>query len=667
MSQGIFGIIDFNKHLEKPDGVTDAIKAFLCKDGAVKTQFSSAADPHYILGMRRICDGSGFQQSQIAYNREFETLCIMHGEIHNHPDLLQQFLSKNTCCSGDLDLVLHLYQQHGPRFAQKLNGLFSLAILDKRNSLLILLSDRFGMAHQLYWIRIGSRFYFATHLKTLLLGSGVQAEIDLEGLNLFLKYSYIPSPWTIFKGIRKLPPGHMLTYRDGNMAVTPYWEFHSPDGTVPDLQEASSHYKDLLRRSILCRLGKDRPTGVLLSGGLDSSGNVALAAECTTQKLKTFSVGFEDPIFDERPYAKMVAQQFGTQHFESVITGDEIDDLPKLIWHLEEPYFEFGLFLTYKGFAAAREEADTVIGGEGADQLFGTGGFAGGRPAALHYLLKTYHLLALGQQAARILKGSYFYDHDNLAFKSRMLWDRAIDLNNWYFYGFDEHELLSLYRDPTLAVIPKVFSDDLVTRHPTLGTRHFSFEDFYLETQINQDLKHYVNENVMVKSGRMADMLDLTLRESYLDKEVSDFLVSLDYSLKRSGGLFDHLKGDIKTKLLHRKTMEGLLPSAVMAKPKQGGFVPVMIFLKNPKLRNDIYRHLLNSKTIKEYFKTDYMKGLFTSYEGMQGRKIYWHNFYNSKANRILFLLTLDIWHYFYLNQHPLEVALPTLHEYLNS
>ena len=346
--------------------------------------------------------------------------------------------------------------------------------------------------------------------------------------------------------------------------------------------------------------------------------------------------------------------------------------MPELIWHLEEPYFEFGLFLTYKGLDVARNEVDVVLGGEGADQLFGTGGFAGGRPAALHYLLKKYHLLGFGKQAAKIIKGPYFYKHDNLAFKLRMLWDRAIDLNNWYFYGYDDDELVHLYNDKSLAYIPKIFPDHLVThnsslntRHSTLVTRHSSFPAFYFSTQINQDLKHYVNENVMVKSGRMADMLDVTLRESYLDTEVTDFLVSLDYSLKRSGDLLDHLRGNITTKFLHRKAMDGLLPPEVMTKPKQGGFVPVMIFLKNPELRNRIYHHLLNSEVIKEYFKVDPLKYLFENYEHIQGKEIYWHNFYNSKANRILFLLTFDIWHHFYINNNPLEITLSSLTDYL--
>jgi asparagine synthase (glutamine-hydrolysing) len=665
MSQGIFGLIDFNGDIESPNDLISKMGAFLQRDGNNIGKVSYVFDNHYILGMKRTNDGTPYQQQEIAQSGDFEGFGMIHGEIHNYQNLLKDYLPKDTRCQGDLDLILHLYQRDGPQFARKLNGLFSLAILDQSKSSFILLNDRFGMAHQVYWTIIGSRFYFATHLKSLLSCPGVQREIDMEGLNLFLKYSYIPSPWTIFKEIRKLPPGHMLTYKDGKVTVNPYWEFSSPDGSVNDLQEAVSTYKDLLRKSILRRLGKDRPTGILLSGGLDSSANVALAAECTNQKLKTFSVGFDDPVFDERSYAQIVSKHFNTEHYETSITGEEIEDLPKLIWHLEEPYFEFGLFLTYQGFAAARKEVDVVIGGEGADQLFGTGGFAGGLPAALHYLLKKYHLLGLGWTVAKIFKNPYFYEHDNWAFKLRMLWDRAVDLNNWYFYGYDETELHSLHKDSTLAYIPRIFPDQSSTQHP--NTQQPSFADFYCETQIDQDLKHYVNENVMVKSGRMADMLDLTLRESYLDTEVTDFLVSLDYSFKRSGGLFDHLTGRIKTKFLHRKAMEDLLPTEIMIKPKQGGFVPVMIFLKDSDLRKRIYNYLLDSEVINEYFRIDYLKSLFENYEAMQGKKIYWHNFYNSKANRILFLLTFDIWYHFYIKNSPSEVIPPSLSEYLNA
>ena len=657
MSQGIFGIIDFSQRIDNPDRLAVTMGKFLQNDGSRKAEISYVSDNHYLLGMKRICEAP-YQQPYIVQNNDLEGICLIHGEINNYESVLQEGIQDDIPCKGDLDLALCLYRRHGPGFAQKLNGLFTLAILDQRDSSFSLLNDRFGMARQVYWIILNGRFCFATHLKTLLAYPKMRREIDPEALNLFLKYSYIPSPSTIFQGIRKLPPGHVLVFKDGKATQNSYWEFGLHGNPVTDPREALSAYKRLLKESISRRLGSNGQAGILLSGGLDSSANVALAVQCTEKKLKTFSVGFDDPKFDERPYARIVAQHFDTEHFEYTINGKELEHLPNLIWHLEEPYFEFGLFLTYAGMAAAQREVDVILGGEGADQVFGTGGFTGGLPIDLRYLLLKCHLLGPASKISRLLKGNYFYEHDNLAFKLRLLWNRVIDLNNWYFYGYDEHELTLLHKNAALANVPKIFPDQPKNSASSLAA-------LYQETQINQDIKHYVNENVMVKSSRMSDMLDLTLRESYLDTEVVDFLVSLDYPLKRSGDLVDHLTGNIKTKFLHRRAMEDLLPPEIMTKPKQGGFVPVMIFLKNPELRKRIYHHLLNSEVIKEYFSLNYLNALFSNYERIQGNKIYWHNFYNSKANRILFLLTFDIWHHFYVRNDPLYVTPQPLSEYL--
>lgn len=659
MSQGIFGIVNFSRRIDSPDRLAVAMGKFLQNEGSGKAQISYVSDNHYVLGMKRICE-TPYQQSSIVRNDTLQALCLIHGEVHNDLNTLAESLPEDVRYEGDLDIALHLYHRHGPGFARQLNGLFTFAILDQHERSFILLNDRFGMAHQVYWTTVNGTFCFATHLKTLLAYPGIQREVDSEALNLFLKYSYIPSPRTIFRGIRKLSPGHLLVFKDGLATVKPYWDFGLYGHPHTDPREAASAYTRLLKKSISKRIGSNGKVGILLSGGLDSSANVALAAECSERRLKTFAVGFDDPAFDERPYARIVARHFNTEHFEYTINGKEIEDLPNLIRHLEEPYFEFGLFLTYLGMAAAKKEVDIILGGEGADQVFGTGGFTGGLPVDLRYLLLKCHLLGPASKISKLLKESYFYEHDNLAFKLRLLLNRVVDLNNWYFYGYDEHELSLLHKNAALANVPKIFPDQPRNSPSSLAA-------LYQETQINQDIKHYVNENVMVKSGRMADMLGLTLRESYLDNEVVDFLVSMDYPLKRSGDLLDHLTGNIKTKFLHRKAMEDLLPSEIMAKPKQGGFVPVMIFLKDPELRKRIYKHLLNSEVIKEYFNVDYLNALFSNYERIQGKKIYWHNFYNSKANRILFLLTFDIWYNLYIQNNALDVTPQPLSEYLLS
>ena len=204
MSQGIFGIIDFNVGIDRPDELVKTMGSSLLKEQNNNGQLSYLANGNYLLAMKRISNGSPIQQEKIAIGNGQQAIGLIHGEINNYQDLLKELLEKGKACRGDLDLAIHLYRLYGPEFAKKLNGLFSLAILDQRDSSLILLNDRFGMAHQVYWTQIGSRIYFATHLKTLLTISDIERKIDPEGLNLFLKYSYIPSPWTVFEGIRKL-------------------------------------------------------------------------------------------------------------------------------------------------------------------------------------------------------------------------------------------------------------------------------------------------------------------------------------------------------------------------------------------------------------------------------------------------------------------------------
>lgn len=657
MAQGIFGIVDFSRAIRLPESRIKKIRTFLCGENYTKNNFFSFSCEHFILGMNRVVSSSPRHQCRTLNTVDLPAISLLHGEYYNHHELTKELEKEDLPVYNDLDLIVKLFRRFGPYFARSLNGLFSIAILDRQDNSLTLCNDRFGLAHQIYWTQIGKRLYFATHLKIILSFPEVEKEIDIEALNLFLKYSYIPSPKSIFRNIDKLPPGYLLKYKDGIVKLSPYWNFPSATNITKDPNSVASEYKRILKKTISTRLCQNGNTGILLSGGLDSSAIVALAADCTKSKIKTFSVGFSDNQFDESSYARIIARHFGTEHFEYKITGKEIEELPTLIWNIEEPYFECGLFLTYLGLKAAHQVVSNVIGGEGTDQLFGTGGFTGGAPAALHYLLLKSRLKGLSQKASRLLIGNIWYERDNMAFMLRILISRAIDLNNWYSYGYSDHELRQLHKDNDAVLAPQIFKQ--------LNRWNGSFEDFYHYTLIRQDLVYYLNENIMVKCGRMADMMGLTIKEPYLDAGLVDFIISLDYRFKRSGSLCDHLIGKGKGKYLHRRVMEGVLPPEILNKPKQGGFVPVKIFLNDSALRKMIYKYLLHSKIIGNYFKVDYLKRLFDVFEACLKKPIFWPNFLNAKASHILCLLTFEIWYKYYIENDPINVNPAKLNEHI--
>jgi asparagine synthase (glutamine-hydrolysing) len=656
--EGILGIVSLDKHRPIEGHVVRRMAAFL-GGGGNEPPTALRVERSWALGVSRYCHHPLCQKSEVGVNPEASVYTVMHGEIFNS-DALRGALAGRIRPEGgaDVDLLIHLYEAHGEAMANEINGLFSIALWDEPNEKLLLMNDRFGLAHPIYWLKRDSRLAFATHLRSLMTLPDFEREIDYQALNLFLKYSYIPSPYTIFKGVRKLSPGEQVVFSKKGVRKGKHLGFRIPKDRIDDEPYASRTYADLLEKSITARMESDREVGVFLSGGLDTSANVALATRIAGKRIKTFTIGFDDPAFDERPSAETVARHFNTEHFEYVITGREIDDLPQLIWNLEEPYFELGLFLTYLGLKSAKEEVDIVIGGEGADQLFGTGGFVKARPTTFRYVLDKLHLRGISQSIAKLMKGDLFYNRDNILFKTRLLLYRVNDLNDWYFYGYDARELLDLYKDRDLSQVPRIFDN-----HPPLAGR--SYEDLYNSVLIHQDLLHYANENVMVKSGRMANSLGMTLRESYLDKDVVDFLLSLDLQLKRKGSIVGLLGGRSKAKYLHRMTVGHLLPREIMNKPKQGGFVPLRVFMSDRSLRQRIYGYLLNSELMKSHFRLGSLKAIFDTYEQAAIRPTKWYNYYSSKANRIMFLLVFDLWHKFFVQNETLSTPAPKLKDYL--
>lgn len=579
-----------------------------------------------------------------SFKAENDSLKVFFtGEAFNLEELGQDaYESRLVIESFDnpAQIALRLYQKQGLRFPSKINGFFSICIWDSRNESLVIYADRFGSAVPIYYCLHPKGLIFSSQLKMLAQIEGISMEIDPISLAIFLKYSYVPAPRTILRGVFKLGPGEMLIYKDGNMQNQRYDNFSAvSERAFPHEGKAIEEYLEILTSSISkkTRDFNSSRIGFFLSGGLDSSANVALASISGLKNFKTFGIGFEDPKIDERPYARIVADHFKVPFHEYLFDGSEIEDLPSMVWHLDEPFMENGLFLTYAGFKAAKDNADLIVAGDGADQLYGTGGFAEGRPIALRVFLERLYLRSILDKGRKHLISSFFY-RDTPLFKAKVMLDRSVDFNDWFFWGFDEKELGELCGFSINNKSLRCFSNDLRQVPKTL-------ESYYYYALIHQDLEHYAFQNILFKSFRMAEMFGIKLREAYLDNDVIKFVLSTHFKLKTKGSLWDLLMGKRVAKYLHRLSTERLLPSEVLNKPKQGGFVPMTFLLRNPLVRGKVFDYLTYHNPLNEYLNVPFIKTLFRNYEQSLLRAPYWEAHQEAKANQIMNILALSLWY----------------------
>ena len=591
------------------------------------------------IGFARGSSQGGVRSSYRAQDEQIEVFVI--GEVFNseslaglrHPQSVLGAASQNLA-----EVAVQLYRRYGTAFPEHMNGMFCIVMWDRRKKRLIIWADRFGSAVPLYYrVRTGG-IEFASQLKLCIRGSDQITTLDTVAMAMFLKYSYVPSPRTIVDGVSKLGPGEMLILESGRVRTRRYTQFLAAPHRMENRDEAAEKYRELLLDSIRNKARGYRPerVGFFLSGGLDSSANVLLAHTVGLKGFKTLSVGFSDPDMDERVYATIVARTVGSTFVEYLFDGTEIEDLPGMVWHLDEPFMENGLFLTRSGFKAAAGLVDVIIAGDGADQLFGTGGFAGGRPLAARFLLDRLHLRTVLDRGRTCLPFALAH-RDNWLFKMKVMMDRAVEFNDWFMWGFDDSALRRLCTFP-------IDEDALHCFSNRLGDSDDSFAQYYEYASIRQDLEHYVSQNVLVKSFRMAEMSGIRLREVYLDQAVTDFVLRLPIGLKCSGKVWKTLRGKRVAKYLHRLAMTDVFPSEILEKPKQGGFVPMTLLLQDTRRRRMICDYLVHDSPLKQHLDMKRFAGMLRDYEESLARPVYWQAHRECRANQIMNVLGLALW-----------------------
>ncbi|MHB1560549.1 MAG: asparagine synthase (glutamine-hydrolyzing) [Isosphaeraceae bacterium] len=522
------------------------------------------------LGHRRlsIIDVDGGAQPMA--NEDGTVWVTYNGELYNELDLRRELEAKGHRyrTASDTESLVHLYEEDGPEFVRRLNGMFALAIWDARRRRLVLARDRMGQKPLYYGELPGGGLVFGSEPKALLAHPDVPRELDRAGLARYLFYEYLPAPYTIWRGMKKLPSAHVLVWEAGASRTARYWEPPAANPSERDFEAASERFWDAFRASVARHRRSDVPLGVFLSGGVDSSSVAAALCEVEPPgRVRTFSIGFEDPSFDESQHARAVAEHLGTDHRErtfSIATAYEL--LPEVAGWLDEPFGDASILPTHLLSRFAREEVTVVLGGDGADELLaGYPTFAAERAAGVFRRLPRP-----ARAMAGVAVGLLPVDHRNfsLDFKLKQFLRGAgeplpLAHQRWLgsFSGAEIDALLA-EGDPV-----GVEAEHLRRASAVAGPA----DDLTRSLLLYQDT--YLPEDILTKVDRASMACGLEVRAPFLDADLVDWIETLPPSFKLVGN---------RTKRLLKHAAARRLPASILRRPKKGFGIPVGRWLRGP-------------------------------------------------------------------------------------
>src|SRR5919198_1296285 len=324
------------------------------------------------LGMRRLSIIDLSTGHQPIHNEDRTIWVVFNGEIYNFCELRDKLTAAGHSfyTASDTEVIVHAYEEWGTAAIGGLRGVFGLAIWDDRSRTLLMARDRIGIK-PLHYATVNGRLYFGSEIKSLLEAPDLPRDLDVKALDHYLSFLYTPRDGSIFTHVRKLPPGHLATWREGDVSVEQYWQLPAQEDYRGSEGDAIADLRSVLADAVKSHLVSDVPLGAFLSGGIDSSTVVGLMAQASSGRVKTFSIGFDVPEFDELEPARRVARHFGTDHHEFVVKPDAIGILDRLVSHFDEPFADSSAIPTWYVSEMARRHVTVVLSGDGGDELFG--------------------------------------------------------------------------------------------------------------------------------------------------------------------------------------------------------------------------------------------------------------------------------------------------------
>lgn len=582
------------------------------------------------LGMCRlsIIDLAGGQQP--IYSEDGRIVVVYNGEIYNYKELRSRLEAQGHVFATECDteVLVHLYEQYGFACVDELRGMFAFAIWDKQERSLFLARDRLGIK-PLYYTVVNGAVVFSSEIKSILEHPDVSAAPDLEGLSHFISLKYVPSPHTMFKDILVLPPGYALKCTSDGVKIWSYWDilFHPHEKPPHSEAECIEQLDALLHESVKAHLMSDVPFGAFLSGGVDSSTVVAFMSQYLNEPVKTFSVGYSGPgaEYSELPYARLVAQQYQTDHHEVLVTAQDFIDLtPKVIWHLDQPIADQAAVATYMVAELASRHVKMVLTGEGGDELFaGYARYTGNRfaplfgmiPGPIKSLIHTSSARLPGLR--RIKLALYALSHS----------DEVTRLINWFpLFNTDmKAALLSDYIKDNVR--------DLSSR--TIFARQLKRTDavHWLHRMLYIDTKLWLPDDLLARGDKMTMAASIEGRVPLLDHKVVEFATSLPPSMKLRG---------MKRKYLLKEVSRKYLPASIIDRKKAGFPMPVAVWFRSEArdfVRDTLSRSALQNRGI---FDVDFVERLLDEHE----------TGFADHATLIWGLLNVELWYEMFIDTH---------------
>jgi asparagine synthase (glutamine-hydrolysing) len=522
------------------------------------------------LGHRRlsIIDVVGGAQPM---SNEDDTIWVSYnGELYNELELRHELEAKGHRyrTASDTESLVHLYEEEGIDFVRRLNGMFALAIWDSKRARLVLARDRMGQKPLFYGALPGGGLAFGSEPKAVLAHPEIGRQLDAGGLVRYLFYEYIPAPFSIWQSLRKLPQAHTLVWEAGKVDVRRYWEPSASTIAEADFGATAAMFWDEFRASVARHRRSDVPLGVFLSGGLDSSSVAAALCEVEpARNVRTFSIGFEDPSFDESRHARSVARHLGTDHHERTFSIQTLYELlPEVSGWLDEPFGDASILPTHLLSRFARGEVTVVLGGDGADELLaGYPTFEAERAAGLFRRLPRQAQVLAGAAVGRLP-----VDHRNfsLDFKLKQFLRGAAEplplAHQRWLGSFSGAEIARLLVGGDLIGIEAEHlrrAEEIHGDGDALSRSLALYQDTYLP------------EDILTKVDRASMACGLEVRAPFLDTGLVDFMQALPSSYKL---------GHRQTKRILKRAAASRLPASILARSKKGFGIPVASWLRGP-------------------------------------------------------------------------------------